>query len=183
VDGVEMRLVDQEGHDVAQGDVGEILIRGPVVMSGYWNRPEATAEAIDEDGWLHTGALAKRDKDGYFFIVDRKKEMIIRGGFNIYPREIEEVLYEHPAIREVAVVGIPHDSLGEEVGAAVALKPGASATTEDVKSFVKERVPAYKYPRQIWFVEQLPKGTSNARSDCRRGSRKKHSCHRGRAAA
>jgi long-chain acyl-CoA synthetase len=160
VSGVEMRLVDQDGHDVAQGDVGEILISGPVVMSGYWNRPEATAEAIDEDGWLHTGDLARQDEDGYFFIVDRKKEMIIRGGFNIYPREIEEVLYEHPAIREVAVVGIPHDSLGEEVGAAVALKPGASATTEDVQSFVKERVAAYKYPRQIWFVEQLPKGAT-----------------------
>jgi long-chain acyl-CoA synthetase len=160
VDGVEMRLVDQEGRDMAQGDVGEILIRGPVVMSGYWNRQEATAEALDEDGWLHTGDLAKRDEDGYFFIVDRKKELIIRGGFNIYPREIEEVLYEHPAIREVAVVGIPHDSLGEEVGAAVALKPGASATAEDVQSFVKERVAAYKYPRQIWFVEELPKGST-----------------------
>jgi long-chain acyl-CoA synthetase len=160
VQGVEMRLVDQDGHDVAQGDVGEILIRGPVVMSGYWNRPEATAEAIDEDGWLHTGDLAKQDEDGYFFIVDRKKELIIRGGFNIYPREIEEVLYEHPAIREVAVVGIPDDSLGEEVGAAVALKPGASATAEDVQSFAKERVAAYKYPRRIWFVEQLPKGST-----------------------
>jgi long-chain acyl-CoA synthetase len=140
--------------------VGEILIRGPVVMSGYWNRREATAEALDEDGWLHTGDLAKQDEDGYFFIVDRKKELIIRGGFNIYPREIEEVLYEHPDIREVAVVGIPHDSLGEEVGAAVALKPGAEATTDDVKSFVKERVAAYKYPRQIWFVDELPKGST-----------------------
>jgi len=160
VDGVEMRLVDDEGHEVGQGEVGEILIRGPVVMSGYWNRSEATAEAIGENGWLHTGDLAKQDEDGYFFIVDRKKELIIRGGFNIYPREIEEVLYEHPAIREVAVVGIPHESLGEEVGAAVALKAGASATTEDVQSFVKERVAAYKYPRQIWFVEQLPKGAT-----------------------
>jgi long-chain acyl-CoA synthetase len=160
VDGVEMRLVDDEGHDLPQGEVGEILIRGPVVMSGYWDRPEASADALDEDGWLHTGDLAKQDEDGYFFIVDRKKELIIRGGFNIYPREIEEVLYEHPAIREVAVVGIPHESLGEEVGAAVALKPGASATTEDVQSFVKERVAAYKYPRQIWFVEQLPKGAT-----------------------
>jgi long-chain acyl-CoA synthetase len=160
VDGVELQLVDQEGRDVAQGDVGENLIRGPVVMSGYWNRPEATAEAIDEDGCLHTGDLAKRDVDGYFFIVDRKKELIIRGGFNIYPREIEEVLYEHPAIREAAVVGIPHESLGEEVGAAVALKPGVSATAEDVQRFVKERVAAYKYPRQIWFVDELPKGST-----------------------
>ena len=158
VDGVEMRLADSEGKDVPEGEVGEILIRGPVVMKGYWNRPEETAAALDEDGWLKTGDLARRDEDGYYFIVDRKKELIIRGGFNIYPREIEEVLYEHPSIREAAVVGIPHDSLGEEVGAAVVLTPDAGETPGDVQSFVKERVAAYKYPRQVWFVEELPKG-------------------------
>jgi long-chain acyl-CoA synthetase len=98
------------------------------------------------------------DEDGYFFIVDRKKEMIIRGGYNVYPREIEEVLYEHPAVAEAAVVGMPHDDLGEEVGAAVALKPGASATPEELQAFVKERVAAYKYPRQVWLVDELPKG-------------------------
>jgi long-chain acyl-CoA synthetase len=158
VHGVEMRLVDEDGKDVPQGEVGEILIRGPVVMSGYWNRDEATAEAIDEDGWLRTGDLAKVDEDGYYFIVDRKKEMIIRGGFNVYPREIEEVLYEHPAVREAAVIGIPHADLGEEIGAAISLKAEADATPEDVQRFVKERVAAYKYPRHVWFVDDLPKG-------------------------
>jgi long-chain acyl-CoA synthetase len=153
-----MRLADAEGNDVPEGDVGEILIRGQVVMKGYWNRPEETAAAIDEDGWLKTGDLARRDEDGYYFIVDRKKELIIRGGFNIYPREIEEVLYEHPSVREAAVVGIPHDSLGEEVGAAVVLTQDSGETPGDVQSFVKERVAAYKYPRQVWFVEELPKG-------------------------
>jgi long-chain acyl-CoA synthetase len=98
------------------------------------------------------------DEDGYFFIVDRKKEMIIRGGYNVYPREIEEVLYEHPAVAEAAVVGIPHDSLGEEVGAAVALKPGATATPEELQAHVKERVAAYKYPRHVWLEDELPKG-------------------------
>jgi long-chain acyl-CoA synthetase len=152
VRGVEMRLVDpKEG-------VGEIAIRGHNVMKGYWNKPEATANAIDADGWFHTGDMARVDDDGYFFIVDRKKEMIIRGGFNIYPREIEEVLHEHPDVMEAAVIGLPHDELGEEVGAAVVLKPGHQAETEDVKRFVKERVAAYKYPRYVWFEEALPKG-------------------------
>ena len=100
-------------------------------MKGYWRRPEATAEAIDADGWFHTGDMGRVDEDGYFFIVDRKKELIIRGGYNVYPREIEEVLYEHPGVREAAVIGIPHDELGEEVGAAVALKDGADCTAAD----------------------------------------------------
>ena len=152
VRGVEMRLVDV--HD----GVGEIAIRGHNVMKGYWNNPEATANAIDSDGWFHSGDLARVDDDGYYFIVDRKKEMIIRGGFNIYPREIEEVLHEHPDVREGAMVGIPHDELGEEVGAAVVLRPGSQATTEDIKAFVKSRVAAYKYPRVVWFLDTLPKG-------------------------
>ncbi len=152
VRGVEMRLVDV--HD----GVGEIAIRGHNVMKGYWKNPEATANAIDPDGWFHTGDLARVDDDGYFFIVDRKKEMIIRGGFNIYPREIEEVLHEHPDVMEAAVVGIPHDELGEEVGAAVVLKPGSDATIEDIKAFVKSRVAAYKYPRVVWVLDTLPKG-------------------------
>ena len=117
-------------------------------MKGYWNRPEATAEAIDADGWFKTGDMATVDEDGYFFIVDRKKDLIIRGGYNVYPREIEEVLYEHPAVREAAVVGVPHAELGEEVGAAVALKAGADATPDELRAFVKEQVAAYKYPRQ-----------------------------------
>jgi long-chain acyl-CoA synthetase len=109
-------------------------------------------------GWFHTGDMATVDEDGYFFIVDRKKDMIIRGGYNVYPREIEEVLYEHPAVSEAAVVGVPDPSMGEEVGAAVVLKPGAEASADEIRAFVKERVAAYKYPRRIWFPDELPKG-------------------------
>jgi long-chain acyl-CoA synthetase len=133
------------------------VIRGHNVMKGYWEREDATAETI-VDGWLHTGDMAKVDEDGYFFIVDRKKDLIIRGGYNVYPREIEEVLYEHPAVREAAVVGVPHDEYGEEVGAAVALKDDAEATPEELRDFVKEQVAAYKYPRRVWLVDELPKG-------------------------
>src|SRR6478735_7818351 len=123
-----MKVVDDDGKDVDQGEVGEIVIRGHNVMKGYWKREDATKEDIEDDGWFKTGDMAKMDEDGYFFIVDRKKELIIRGGYNIYPREIEEVLYEHPAVREAACVGVPHDSLGEEVGAAVVLKEDGEAS-------------------------------------------------------
>ena len=152
IDGVEMKLIDE------QDGVGEIAIRGHNVMKGYWRRPDATAEAIDSDGWFKTGDVARVDEDGYFFIVDRKKELVIRGGFNIYPREIEEVLYEHPAVREAAVIGVPHAELGEEVAAAVALKTGTDASPADLRDFVKQRVAAYKYPRLVWLVDELPKG-------------------------
>jgi long-chain acyl-CoA synthetase len=152
VEGVEMRLIDP------QDGVGEIAIRGHNVMKGYWNNPEATASAIDAEGWFRTGDLARVDDEGYFFIVDRKKEMIIRGGFNVYPREIEEVLHEHPDVVEAALVGLPHDELGEEVGAAVVLKPGSHADAEEIKRFVKARVAAYKYPRVVWIEDELPKG-------------------------
>src|SRR4051794_11903823 len=151
VRGVELRLVDEEDG------VGEIAIRSPHVMKGYFGREDATAEVL-RDGWLHTGDMASRDEEGYYFIVDRKKDLIIRGGFNVYPREIEEVLYEHPAVREAAVVGIPHDALGEEVGAAVALSDGAAAEPDELVAWVKERVAAYKYPRRVWIVDELPKG-------------------------
>jgi long-chain acyl-CoA synthetase len=152
-----MRLVNDDGDDVAAGEVGEIAIRGENVMRGYWERPEETATAIP-DGWFRSGDLARQDDDGYFFIVDRKKEMIIRGGYNVYPREIEEALYEHPAVAEAACIGIPHPELGEEVAAAVALKAGASADPDELRAFVKERVAAYKYPRHLWVVDSLPKG-------------------------
>jgi long-chain acyl-CoA synthetase len=155
--GVQMRVVDASDHEVPQGEVGEIVIRGPNVMKGYWHRPEATAEAV-RDGWFHTGDLARVDSDGYFYIVDRKKDLIIRGGYNVYPREIEEVLYEHPAVAEAAVIGLPHPSLGEEVGAAVALKPGAAISAEELRDYVKAQVAAYKYPRHVWIVDALPKG-------------------------
>jgi long-chain acyl-CoA synthetase len=156
--GVEMKLVNEGGADAAQGEVGEIAIRGHNVMKSYWQRPDATAEAISADGWLRTGDLARVDDEGCFFIVDRKKELIIRGGYNVYPREIEEVLYEHPAVQECAVIGIPDASLGEEVGAAVALKAGAEVTAEQLRAFVKSQVAAYKYPRHLWLVDALPKG-------------------------
>ncbi len=155
--GVQMRVVDKQGHEVPRGEIGEIAIRGHNVMKGYWQRPEETAEAIP-DGWFRTGDMGRVDQDGYFAIVDRKKELIIRGGYNIYPREIEEVLYEHPAVAEAAVIGLPHPELGEEVGAAVTLKPGASATAEELRDHVKNQVAAYKYPRTVWIVDALPKG-------------------------
>jgi long-chain acyl-CoA synthetase len=157
IEGVEMKVVDDQGNEVPQGEVGEIAIRGHNVMKGYWNRPDATAESI-KDGWFHTGDMARVDEDGYFFIVDRKKDMIIRGGYNVYPREIEEVLYEHPAVLEAAVVGVPDEEMGEEVGAAVVLRPDADADADTIRSFVKGQVAGYKYPRRIWFLDELPKG-------------------------
>jgi long-chain acyl-CoA synthetase len=157
IEGVEMKVVDDEDRDVPAGDVGEIVIRGHNVMKGYWQRPDATAEAM-RGGWFHSGDMARIDEDGYFFIVDRKKDMIIRGGYNVYPREIEEILYEHPAVLEAAVIGVPHDEYGEEVAAAIALKPGTDASPEELREFAKERVAAYKYPRHVWLVEDLPKG-------------------------
>jgi long-chain acyl-CoA synthetase len=156
IQGVELRLVDPLGEDVATGEVGEIAIRGHNLMRGYWGREEATREAIP-DGWFRTGDLARQDDDGYFFIVDRKKDLIIRGGYNVYPREVEEVLYEHPAVAEAAVVGVPHPTHGEEVGAAVVLKPGAEATPAELRAFCRERVAAYKYPRHVWLEAALPK--------------------------
>jgi long-chain acyl-CoA synthetase len=158
VAGVEMRVIGADGGELPRGEAGEIEIRGHNVMKGYWARPDATAEAIRPDGWFKSGDIGRVDEDGYFFIVDRKKQLVIRGGYNVYPREIEEVLYEHPAVREAAVIGVPHDELGEEVAAAVALKDGADATAADIRAFVKERVAAYKYPRHVWLVDELPKG-------------------------
>ncbi len=145
--GVEMKIVDDSRQDVPTGEVGEIVIRGHNVMKGYWRRPDATAEAI-RDGWFHTGDLARVDEDGYFFIVDRKKDMIIRNGFNVYPREIEEVLYEHPAVREAAVIGVPHDEYGEEIGAAVSLKDGAIRDTRRAARVRQGAGGAFKYPRR-----------------------------------
>jgi long-chain acyl-CoA synthetase len=160
IEGVQMRVVDLNGAEVAQGQAGEIQIRGHNVKKGYWNLPDATKATITPDGWLNTGDVGRVDEDGYFYIVDRTKDLIIRGGYNVYPREIEEVLYEHPAVAEAAVIGIPHDSLGEEVGAAVALKKGASVDPDELRDYVKARVAAYKYPRRIWLLDELPKGAT-----------------------
>ena len=156
IEGVELKLVDAAEGDSAPGKVGEIAIRGHNVMKGYWQRPDATAAAIRE-GWFHTGDLARRDEDGFYFIVDRKKDLIIRGGYNVYPREIEEVLYEHSAVLHAAVVGIPHPVHGEEVGAAVELRSGLEATVEELREYIKARVAAYKYPRHVWLAT-LPIG-------------------------
>ena len=157
VRGVEMQIVDEDDNPLPTGEPGEVVIRGHNIMKGYWKRPDATAEAM-RGGWFHSGDIGRTDEDGYFYIVDRKKDLIIRGGYNVFPREVEEVLYEHPAVREAAVVGIPDDSLGEEVGAAVVLRDGASASAEDLSQHVKSELAAYKYPRQVWFLDELPKG-------------------------
>jgi long-chain acyl-CoA synthetase len=167
VDGVEMAVVDDNGHALPTGEVGEIAIRGHNVMKGYWQRPEDTAQVLSADGWFRTGDMARVDEDGYFFIVDRKKDLITRGGYNVYPREIEEVLYTHPAVLECAVIGVPHPELGEEVGAAVALKPGADVDEQQLRDFVKQQVAAYKYPRQVWFVASSPRGRPGRSSSAR----------------
>jgi len=159
IEGVQMRLIDDYGKVIDElGVKGEVQVKGPNVMKGYWNMPEATAKAIDPEGWFSTGDIGTVDEDGYYSIVDRKKEMILRGGYNVYPREIEEVLYEHPAVREAAVLGTPHADLGEEVVAVVSLKEGATATEDEIRAFAKGQVAAYKYPRHIQIVDELPKG-------------------------
>lgn len=151
------RIVDNNGDDVRLGEVGELLIKGPGVMKGYFNRPEETGATIKND-WLYTGDIARMDEDHYIYIVDRKKELVIRGGYNVYPREVEEVLYQIPDILEAAVFGIPHEDLGEEVAAVVLLKERAQMDTKTIQDYVKERVAPYKYPRIIKIVkEPLPK--------------------------
>jgi long-chain acyl-CoA synthetase len=157
VGGTEIRLVDDDDNEVPQGEPGELTIRGPFVMPGYWDRQDATEEAM-RGGWFHSGDIAIVDEDGYYFIVDRKKDLIIRGGYNVYPRELEEVLYEHPAVREAAVIGVPDDKLGEEVGAAVVIKDGEEVSPDELRDYMKSKVAAYKYPRVIWLTDELPKG-------------------------
>jgi long-chain acyl-CoA synthetase len=155
----ECRIVDAlEGKDeVAVGKPGELLIRGPQVMSGYWTRPEETAAALTPEGWLYTGDIATMDEDGYFFIVDRKKDMVLSGGFNVYPRDVEEVLFEHPDILEGTVIGIPHPKYGEAVKAFVVLKSGKAATKEEIIDFCRERLARYKVPVDVEFRDELPK--------------------------
>jgi long-chain acyl-CoA synthetase len=157
--GIQTRVVDAADRTLPPGPehVGEVVIRGHNVMKGYWNNPEATAEVF-HDGWFHTGDLGYADEDGYFYIVDRKKDLVIRGGFNVYPREVEEILYSHPAIAEAAVIGRADERLGEEVVAYVALKAGAQADEQDVIAFCKDRMAAYKYPREVKFLSALPVG-------------------------
>jgi long-chain acyl-CoA synthetase len=154
--GVECKLIDDDWNTVDESDqIGEIAIRGHLIMKGYLNRPEATAEVM-RNGWFRTGDLARRDEDGFYYIVDRSKDMIIRGGYNVYPREIEEVLMTHPDVSLAAVVGVPHESHGEEVKAFVILKDGATVTEDELVGWGKEQMASYKYPRLVAFVDSLP---------------------------
>jgi len=155
--GVDLCIVDDDDQPLPDGERGEICIRGHNVMKGYLGRPDATAEAL-KNGWFHSGDIGYRDEDGCYFIVDRKKDMILRGGFNVYPREVEEVLYEHGAIAEAAVVGVPHESHGEEVKAFVSFVAGKTAEEEDIVAWCKDRLAAYKYPRVVEVLDELPKG-------------------------
>jgi long-chain acyl-CoA synthetase len=159
--GVTMRVADASDRALPPGreNVGEILIRGHNVMKGYLGRPEATAETL-RDGWLHSGDLGYVDSDGFYFIVDRAKDLVIRGGYNVYPREIEEVLYAHPSVAEAAVIGKPDERLGEEVVAVVSVRPGCELSAEELIAYCRERLAAYKYPREVRFVDELPKGPS-----------------------
>jgi long-chain acyl-CoA synthetase len=153
--GVEMRIVDAQDREAAVGEPGEIVIRGHNVMKGYYRRPEANAEAL-RGGWFHTGDVGTMDDDGYFYIVDRTKDMILRGGFNVYPREIEECMIEHPDISLVAVVGVPHESLGEEIKAFVVPTEGTDPSPEEIVHWCRERLAAYKYPRIVELRDSLP---------------------------
>ncbi|MBB4684224.1 long-chain-fatty-acid--CoA ligase [Amycolatopsis jiangsuensis] len=157
--GVQLRIVDDEGTPLPPGPehVGEIVLRGHSITKGYYKRPEETAQAF-RGGWFHTGDLAYADEDGFVYVVDRKKDLVIRGGFNVYPREVEELLYRHPAVAEAAVLGEPDERLGEEVVAVVSLKPGGHAEPDEIVAWAKERIAAYKYPRRVRIVPELPKG-------------------------
>ncbi|MEO1589489.1 MAG: AMP-binding protein, partial [Bacteroidota bacterium] len=153
--GVEVKLVDEQDQEVPVGEKGELIYRGPNVMKGYYQRPDANATTL-RGGWMHSGDVAIKDEDGFFFIVDRLKDMIIRGGLNVYPREVEEVMMKHEAVSLVAVLGTPDEKMGEEVKAFVVLKDGASATPEELIAFTKDHIAAYKYPRIVKIVDALP---------------------------
>jgi long-chain acyl-CoA synthetase len=158
LDGVKVRLVDEDGDDVPLGDTGEIWVQGPSVFKGYWEDPPATARAITPDGWLRTGDVAVADEDGYLYIVDRAKDLIIVSGFNVYPAEVEEVIGEYPGVAEVAVVGVAHPHTGEAVKAYVVLHEGVETDEEQVIAWCRDHLARYKCPTKVLFVEQLPKG-------------------------
>ena len=154
--GFTVKILDQEHQEMALGELGEICVRGPNVMRGYYRLPDLTAETV-RDGWLHTGDIGRMDADGNVYVVDRKKDMIIRGGLNVYPRDIEEVLFKHPAVAEAAVIGRPDSDYGEEVIAFVVLRAGARASEADILAFCGERLAKYKTPKQVIFTGSLPK--------------------------
>ncbi|HYV08322.1 MAG TPA: AMP-binding protein, partial [Thermoplasmata archaeon] len=151
------RIVDADDptREMPQGESGELAIRGPQVMKGYWNKPEETAEVL-RDGWLLTGDIARMDTDGYFSIVDRKKDMILCSGYNVYPREVEEVLFMHPAVAQAAAIGVPDPYRGETVKAFVVLKAGTTATADEIIAFCRERLASFKVPKQVEFTNELP---------------------------
>jgi long-chain acyl-CoA synthetase len=159
IENVEMKIVDESGNTLPSGEWGEIVIKGPNVMQGYWRKPEATAQTI-RNGWLHSGDIGTIDDEGFFYIVDRVKDMINAAGFNVYPAEVEAVLYRHQAIKEVAVYGIPDPIKGETVKAAVVLKEGITATPEEIIEFCRNSIATYKAPREVIFMDQLPKGAT-----------------------
>jgi fatty-acyl-CoA synthase len=152
----ETKVVDENGNEVADGERGEIVVRGPNVMKGYWNRPDATAEVL-RDGWFHTGDIGKRDSDGFFWILDRKKDLIISGGENIYPAEVEDVLFQHPAVQDVAVIGVQHPRWGESVRAVVVVKDGVTITAQEIVDFTEGRLARFKQPRSVVFTDWLPR--------------------------
>jgi long-chain acyl-CoA synthetase len=155
---VDVQVVDELGEPLAVGKTGELWIRGPNVVKGYWAKPEATAESFTEGGWFHSGDVARLDEEGFVYIVDRAKDMVIRGGENVYCSEVEAALFEHPAVTDAAVFGVPHHVLGEEVGAVVRLRPGATASVEDLQAHVRERLAAFKVPAHVWIrEEELPR--------------------------
>ncbi|WP_242657213.1 acyl-CoA synthetase [Mycobacterium talmoniae] len=156
----EVRLVDLDNHPVPPGQRGEICVRGPQVMVGYWRNPEATAAVLDAEGWFHTGDIGQADDDGYVWVIDRVKDMVISGGENVYPAEVEDVLYGHPAIAEVAVLGTPDERWGEAVTAVVALRPGATLTLEELRDFARGKLAGYKIPLRLEFVDALPRTQS-----------------------
>jgi long-chain acyl-CoA synthetase len=156
VDGLELRLVGNSGDEVPQGEIGEVLVRGRGLMKGYWRNPAATSDAFREGRWFATGDMGYQDEDGYLFLVDRKKDVILRGGYSVYPREIEDVLYTHPGVLEGVVLGVPDATLGEEVVAVVVPRAGGDCDPEEIREFVRERVAAYKYPRLVVVAESLP---------------------------
>ncbi len=150
-----LRIVDENGNDVEPGEAGEVIVKCSNMMTGYYDNPEATGDTI-KDGWLYTGDIAKQDSEGYLYIVDRKKDMIISGGYNVYPREIEDVLFEHPSVKNAAVIGVPHEKWGEEVKALVVLKEGADVTSEDIISFVKEKKGGLVAPKSVEYIDAIP---------------------------
>ncbi|MFC2018481.1 class I adenylate-forming enzyme family protein [Chloroflexota bacterium] len=159
MDDVEMNIVDEAGKDLPAGEVGEIVARGPRVMTGYWKDDEKTDKTIDKDGWVHTGDMAYRDEDGYFFLAGRSKDMIIRAGENISPEEVEVAVRTHHGVDEVAVIGVPDEEWGEQVRAVVVLKKGEAATPEEIMEYCRERLASYKRPRSVVFVDELPRNT------------------------